>query len=290
MFMSSDTFSVTAVADASHIDTSQQALTFFSLDVLLNYFRNIAESSAFAAGGKFSANFVQSSGIVASLVINITTDSSSGMTAYQIAISNGAATLTVLALSELTATAGPAKALLDAAIYKIIHDNLAEIMADPAGWAERAKENAIAVAEEIDSMVNSDDMPSLSWSITDGNDNAMEHDRTDDADNAYNTATAATAPARVDPLILDLDGDGIETTAVNRYGAHFDLDANGFAESVGWVSSDDGILVRDLNGDGVINDGAELFGDHTLLKNGETAASAWYYPRAFETPQNPYFR
>jgi hypothetical protein len=116
------------------------------------------------------------------------------------------------------------------------------------------------------------------------------YDRTRDPDAFKDLAAATPQPVRVDPLILDLDGDGIETTAVNRYGAHFDLDANGFAESVGWVSSDDGILVRDLNGDGVINDGAELFGDHTLLKNGETAASAWYYPRAFETPQNPYFR
>jgi len=62
------------------------------------------------------------------------------------------------------------------------------------------------------------------------------------------------------PIIMDLDGDGVETASVND-GAYFDHDANGFAEKTGWASSDDGLLAWDRNGDGIINDGTELFND-----------------------------
>jgi hypothetical protein len=43
--------------------------------------------------------------------------------------------------------------------------------------------------------------------------------------------------------------------------AHFDHDSNGFAEQTGWASSHDGLLAWDRNGDGIINDGRELFND-----------------------------
>jgi hypothetical protein len=77
-----------------------------------------------------------------------------------------------------------------------------------------------------------------------------------------------------DPLVLDLDGDGIETTSV-KAGAYFDHDGNGFAEQTGWASSDDGLLVMDRNADGVINDGTELFGDQTVLQNGQKATDGF---------------
>ena len=65
------------------------------------------------------------------------------------------------------------------------------------------------------------------------------------------------------PLVLDLDGDGIETLNVYAHNIYFDHNCNGFAERTGWVSPDDGLLIRDLNADGQILDGSELFGDHT---------------------------
>ncbi|KAF0215350.1 MAG: outer membrane adhesin-like, partial [Geobacteraceae bacterium] len=83
-----------------------------------------------------------------------------------------------------------------------------------------------------------------------------------------------TPPPRIDPLILDLDGDGIETTNV-KAGAYFDYDGDGFAEQTGWAGADDGLLVFDRNGDGVINNGRELFGDQTILKNGAIASSGF---------------
>lgn len=76
------------------------------------------------------------------------------------------------------------------------------------------------------------------------------------------------------PIILDLDGDGVETKAVNR-GAYFDHDGNGFAESTGWVGADDGLLVRDVDGSGYIDTGSELFGNNTKLSNGQKAANGF---------------
>lgn len=64
------------------------------------------------------------------------------------------------------------------------------------------------------------------------------------------------------PLILDLDGDGVETIS-SKNGVFFDHDGNGFAEKSGWVGKDDGLLVWDRNGNGQIDNGSELFGNQT---------------------------
>ncbi|NOQ79063.1 MAG: hypothetical protein GQ546_06645, partial [Gammaproteobacteria bacterium] len=66
-----------------------------------------------------------------------------------------------------------------------------------------------------------------------------------------------------DPLVLDLDGDGVELTNLNDSNAYFDLDGNGFANHTSWISGDDAFLARDKNNDGTINDINELFGNPT---------------------------
>lgn len=91
----------------------------------------------------------------------------------------------------------------------------------------------------------------------------------------WNNSKIPTPPPTRDPMILDLDGDGIETTALNGGMLFFDTDGNGFAEHTAWVGEDDGILYKDLNNDGVINDGRELFGDRTILQNGQPAADGY---------------
>jgi Ca2+-binding RTX toxin-like protein len=65
-----------------------------------------------------------------------------------------------------------------------------------------------------------------------------------------------------DPLILDLDGDGFDLTYKTSISPSFDLDADFYAEKSAWVLPDDGFLVRDINGDGKINDGLEMFAAH----------------------------
>ena len=76
------------------------------------------------------------------------------------------------------------------------------------------------------------------------------------------------------PLVLDLDGDGVETTSVEN-GTHFDHDSNDFAEKSGWVGKDDGLLVHDKNNNGTIDDGTELFGNNSVLSSGTTAKNGF---------------
>ncbi len=76
--------------------------------------------------------------------------------------------------------------------------------------------------------------------------------------------------------MLDLDGDGIETTST-RDGTVilFDHDADGVKTGTGWVKPDDGWLVLDRNGNGTIDSGRELFGVDTLKSNGQLAADGF---------------
>ena len=65
-----------------------------------------------------------------------------------------------------------------------------------------------------------------------------------------------------DPLVLDLDGDGLETLSADDHrGALFDHDGDGIRTATGWLKADDGFLVYDRNNDGKINDLTELFSE-----------------------------
>ena len=84
----------------------------------------------------------------------------------------------------------------------------------------------------------------------------------------------STAEVTKSPLVVDLDGDGVETFGVSE-GVYFDHDGNGFAEKSGWVGKDDGILVRDINNNGTIDNGTELFGNNSVLSSGENALNGF---------------
>jgi len=87
----------------------------------------------------------------------------------------------------------------------------------------------------------------------------------------YKTQTASVVRS---PIILDLDGTGINTVGFDA-GVQFDHDSNGFAELTGWLGSGDGLLVWDRNDNGVIDNGQELFGDNALLVNGQSAVNGF---------------
>jgi hypothetical protein len=83
-------------------------------------------------------------------------------------------------------------------------------------------------------------------------------------------------PPRRDPLIFDLDGDGLETVGIDAGNPIlFDHDGDGIKTATGWVKADDAFLVLDRNGNGAIDNGRELFGDNTVLAGGGLAADGF---------------
>lgn len=60
-----------------------------------------------------------------------------------------------------------------------------------------------------------------------------------------------------DPLVINLGSDIAEVSDKKFY---FDLDADGEEEEISELGSGSGYLALDKNGDGIINDGSELFG------------------------------
>ncbi|PYE80579.1 Ca2+-binding RTX toxin-like protein [Pseudoroseicyclus aestuarii] len=70
------------------------------------------------------------------------------------------------------------------------------------------------------------------------------------------------------PIVIDLDGDGVE---INVKGdVSFDIDGDGYLERTAWASPDDGFLVIDLNADGTR--GA---GDGKIDQNEELILTEW---------------
>jgi hypothetical protein len=63
-----------------------------------------------------------------------------------------------------------------------------------------------------------------------------------------------------DPIVLDLDGNGVELVG-REVGARFDVTGDGTTDATGWMGSGEGLLALDVNGDGVINGMSEVFSD-----------------------------
>jgi len=63
------------------------------------------------------------------------------------------------------------------------------------------------------------------------------------------------------PLVIDLDNDGLDLTTDR---VTFDLRATGQMQQTAWAGAREGFLALDLDGDGRITSGRELFGDNSL--------------------------
>jgi hypothetical protein len=75
--------------------------------------------------------------------------------------------------------------------------------------------------------------------------------------------------AKIDPLVINFNGAAAELTDMKFT---FDLDGDGAPDNISFVGPGAGFLALDLNGDGRINDGRELFGPNTGNGFAELAA------------------
>jgi hypothetical protein len=95
---------------------------------------------------------------------------------------------------------------------------------------------------------------------------------------ATDTAGAKTCAHRFhtfSPIVLNLAGAGMITTIPpTESKVWFDLDANGIPERTGWIAGDSALLGRDLDRNGRIDDGRELFGEATIVA-GKKAANGY---------------
>jgi hypothetical protein len=63
----------------------------------------------------------------------------------------------------------------------------------------------------------------------------------------------------ITPVVLDLDGNGIDLLSVDGASAPlFDMDGDGAPDKAGWVGADDALLAIDRDGDGLITKGEEI--------------------------------
>jgi T1SS-143 domain-containing protein len=73
----------------------------------------------------------------------------------------------------------------------------------------------------------------------------------------YGSLRASNFVAAADPIILDLDRNGFAFSSIDN-GVTFDINADGKSDQIAWTS-DDGILAYDVDGNGLIDNGSEIF-------------------------------
>lgn len=91
--------------------------------------------------------------------------------------------------------------------------------------------------------------------------NSMSAAQQGAATNSWAAGLAHLIPT--DPLVLDLNGDGVKLSNYADAPILFDTDNDGGSlEQTGWVSPQDGIVVHDLNADGNINNISETLSEY----------------------------
>lgn len=81
------------------------------------------------------------------------------------------------------------------------------------------------------------------------------------------TAIISAGNVVVDPLVFDLNGDGLNLRGAED-GVDFDMNGDGEQTRMGFIQGDDALLFLDTHGDGLVHDGTQLFGNQGGYANG----------------------
>jgi Ca2+-binding RTX toxin-like protein len=111
-----------------------------------------------------------------------------------------------------------------------------------------------------------------------------------DAGGAYADTTLDinyTAPGVriVGPVVLDLDGNGLNLAPVGASTVRFDMDGDGVLDPTGWIGAGDAFLALDRNGDGAIASGDEI----SFTQDLPGAQSDLEGLAAYDSNENGYF-
>ena len=78
------------------------------------------------------------------------------------------------------------------------------------------------------------------------------------------------------PVVLDLNGTGIQTVSAAQSGVAFNVDGSGYLENTGWIGNNDAFLTLDQNYNGAVDSGAEMFSNAAVgLDRRGLAGLAW---------------
>ena len=83
----------------------------------------------------------------------------------------------------------------------------------------------------------------------------------------------------VAPIVLDLDGGGVDRLSASQSDALFDFDGDGVGDDTSWIGTGEGLLFLDRNSDGLLSDAGEL----SFIDDLADAASDLAGLRAFDS-------
>ena len=98
---------------------------------------------------------------------------------------------------------------------------------------------------------------------------------------------AGNAWAQCSPIVIDLGNNGIKLGEAG-VGVYFDVNADGVRDHVQWVrrGGDEGFLALDRSGNGLVDDGSELFGVGTpLVLEGRSAPNGFVGLAQYDLPE-----
>ncbi len=100
-------------------------------------------------------------------------------------------------------------------------------------------------------------------------------------------SSCETDPECYGPLLIDLDGDGYDMTSAAN-GVTFDINGSGKPIKISWTAAgaNDAWLALDSNANGRVDDGTELFGNHTRLPRGLRPANGFEALATYDRVEN----